>query len=785
MPGTAENHRISSHIAPSPAEDATLAAIVRSAPDAVISKTVEGIVTSWNAAAERLYGYPAEQMIGRPIEITFPADKRQEENDRHARVAAGVSESGFRCTRLHAGGHLVDVVMSMTPVYDGDGRLVTIASISRPVTDAERAQDRFASLLEAAPDAIVCVGEDGRIVTVNAQTTRLFGYSRDELVGDEMEMLLPETVREIHRAHRAAFARQPQLRTMGQGLSLTARRRDGSVFPVEVSLAPDTSGPDLTVIAAVRDVTAQRDVEARAVENESRLRQVTESVETIFVLIEFSSSRYLYLSSGFEKLFGGKPQQITSTQSLLEGLIHPDDRETWMASRGAIMAGEAVQAQYRIQRRDGQQRWLRVTSTPVENPHGPVTRTVVTIEDVTAHVEASEALREAEAAARRAEAEARNANEAKNQFLSRMSHELRTPLNAVLGFGQLLQRRLADTDNADAIRHILKGGRHLLDLINDVLDIARIESGEMSLSTESVALDELVAETIDLLRPLATDAGVRLHAERGSAEDHVLADRQRLRQILLNLLSNAIKYNHTDGAVWVGWQASVGHVAVTVRDNGQGIAPEHLDRLFTPFDRLGAEASGVEGTGIGLALTRALAEMMGGAITVESAPGKGSTFTVTLVAAPAAESRPSSVSELEMGISEDASGDPAATLLYIEDNAPNVRVVEELLKFRPEWRLVHAATGSLGIDLALSQPPDLILLDLHLPDLSGRDVLVELKRRPELRDVKVIILTADAHAGLSRQLILAGATGYLTKPFDIDDVLAHLDEAVEAKGLRP
>ncbi len=496
-----------------------------------------------------------------------------------------------------------------------------------------------------------------RIVTVNAQTTRLFGYTRDELLAAEIELLLPEAVRERHRGHRADYSADPQIRSMGQGLSLSARRRDGSVFPVEVSLAPDISSGGLTIIAAVRDVTD--------------------------------------------------------------------------------------------------------------------------------HVEASEALREAEAAARAAEALARNASEAKNQFLSRMSHELRTPLNAVLGFGQLLQRRLADTDNADAIRHILKGGRHLLALINDVLDIARIESGEMSLSTESVALHELVAETIDLMQPLAADAGVTLHANGGPVEDHVLADRQRLRQILLNLLSNAIKYNHTDGDVWVSWTASAGLVAVTVRDNGQGIALEHHDRLFTPFDRLGAEASGIEGTGIGLALTRALVEMMGGGITVESAPREGSTFTLTLVAAPAAETSLPTVDGAGGASGGELSGEPKATLLYIEDNAPNVRVVEELLKLRPEWRLVHAATGSLGIDLALSHRPDLILLDLHLPDLSGRDVLTAIKRHPEVREVDVVILTADAHAGLSRQLKLAGAAGYLTKPFDIDDVLAHLDEAVAAKGARP
>jgi PAS domain S-box-containing protein len=741
----------------------------------VISKTTEGLVTSWNAAAERLYGYAAEEMIGRNVDITFPPEALDDERERHERVAQGEPESGFRCRRIHRDGHSVDVVMSMTPVQDTAGNVITIASVSRPVTAAERAQERYASLLEAAPDATVCVDNSGRIVTVNAQATQLFGYSRAELLGAEMEMLLPEGVHESHRAHRAEFAAEPQVRSMGQGLSLSARRRDGSVFPVEVSLAPDNSGSELVVIAAVRDVTAQRAVEARVQENESRLRQITESVDTVFALVELEPFRYLYVSSGIAALLGREPTDPDDSQRLMSAVIDPDDRETWLAFRADIAGGAACHIEYRIQRPDGQRRWLRSTATPVHNPDGPPRRTVVTVEDVTARVEASEALRTAEA-------EARTANEAKNHFLSRMSHELRTPLNAVLGFGQLLERRLANTDNADAVRHIVKGGRHLLDLINDVLDIARIESGDMSLSTESVALAEVVAETLDLMNPLAVDAGVTLHPDGGAAAVHVLADRQRLRQILLNLLSNAIKYNHTGGDVWVGWQEADGRVALTVRDNGQGIPLEAQDRVFTPFDRLGAEGSTVEGTGIGLALTRALAEMMGGTITVDSAPGKGSTFTVTLTEAPAAPA--AGVVDLEPADRDDAADEAQATLLYIEDNAPNVLVVEELLKFRPEWKLVHAASGSLGVDLAVSHRPDLILLDLHLPDLSGSDVLRELKRRPGLADIDVIILTADAHAGLSRQLKLAGAAGYLTKPFDIDDVLTHLDVAFEARGQR-
>jgi PAS domain S-box-containing protein len=777
MSGAQENPLNANGIAPSPAEDATLAAIVRSAPDAVISKTVDGVVTSWNAAAEKLYGYAAQDMIGRDIEATFPPESVEEERERHARVAAGEAESGFRCTRIHAGGHPVEVVMSMTPVYDPSGRLMTIASISRPVTSAERAQDRYASLLEAAPDATVCVDGSGRILSANAQASKLFGYSREELLGSEMESLLPGAVRNAHRAHRAGFARQPQVRSMGQGLSLQAQRRDGSVFPVEVSLAPDTSGGELTVIAAVRDVTSQREIEAVALESESRLRQITESVDTVFALLEFNPFRYLYVSSGVNALLGRDPEDLDSSEDLISQLIHPDDRAALEGTREAAANGRPVQAEYRMHRLDGAERWVRVTVTPVDSPESNSRRVVITIDDITARIQASEDLRMAEAAAR-------TANEAKNQFLSRMSHELRTPLNAVLGFGQLLQRRLADTEYSDAIRHIVKGGRHLLDLINDVLDIARIESGDMSISTESVAVDDVVAETIELMNPLAEDATVTLHRVAGDPDGHVLADRQRLRQILLNLLSNAIKYNHTGGNVWVGWTDSEGQIALTVRDDGQGVAAEHLDRLFTPFDRLGAEASGVEGTGIGLALTRALAEMMGGTITVESTLGQGSTFTLTLQASQEAHPQLAALGQVEIEATETPANEPQATLLYIEDNAPNVRVVEELLKLRKEWKLVHAATGSLGIELAVSQRPDLILLDLHLPDLSGRDVLTELKRRRELSDVDVIVLTADAHVGLSRQLIIAGAAGYLTKPFDIDDVLGHLDSAFEAKGLR-
>jgi protein-histidine pros-kinase len=628
--------------------DSALAAIVRSSPDAVIAKTLDGVITDWNAGATAIYGYSAQEMIGRDIEVLIPAESLVEERERRARIAAGATESAIHCTRLRSDQSSIDVVMSISPVRAADGEVIGTASISRPVSEQERSDARFRALLEAAPDAIVGVDGVGRIAVVNAQASRIFGYSREELIGASVEVLLPEAARAAHVALREGFSENPVARAMGRNLALSARHRDGSIFPVEISLSGKIEGEESLIVAAVRDVSKQR---------------ATES-----------------------------------------------------------------------------------------------------------------ALREAVAAARAA-------NDAKNQFLSRMSHELRTPLNAVLGFGQLLSRQLDGTEYAEALSHIVKGGRHLLDLINDVLDIARIESGEMSISSEPVPLGSVVQETLQLIQPLADAAEVTLSLAAHPADDYVLADRQRLRQILLNLLSNAIKYNRRGGHVWLAWQAGNGQVALGVRDDGPGIDPSMRNRLFTPFDRLGAEASGVDGTGIGLALTRSLTEMMGGTIAVESALGEGTTFTVTFKSTPAhLVSRPAL-----QGLAPNETDDPdiaPVTLLYIEDNAPNVRVVEHLLRLRPEWRLVHAALGSLGVELAEAHHPDLILLDLHLPDLSGHQVLHTLRARPATRHTPVVVLTADATTGLEHRLRDSGATGYLTKPLDIDRVLDYLDDVARGSGNR-
>jgi PAS domain S-box-containing protein len=745
-----------------------------SSPDAVIAKTVDGIVTAWNDGATLVYGHTAAQMIGQSIELTIPPDRIDEERARHARVAQDLPESGVRCVRLRSDGSPINVVMSMSAIHDEAGRVVGLASISRAVSDQEAADIRFASLLEAAPDAMLCVDRSGRIAFVNAQAGVLFGYTRDELIGAQIETLVPVDIGERHRGHRADFFRAPTPRAMGVGLSLRARRRDGSTFPVEVSLAADTDGETLA-IAAVRDVSVQRATEAALRESETQLRQLTENVDTVLSLRQIDPPVRLYFSPSVRNLTGWSPEELLADPPLVSRSIHPDDRDRVQADLfDASAVGVAATSEHRIIRADGAVRWVRTFAMPVPNPHGATERIVTTTEDITERVEAAEALQEAEAAARAA-------NDAKNDFLSRMSHELRTPLNAVLGFGQLLELQLENPEHLDFAKHVVHAGRHLLDLINEVLDIARIEAGEMTVSPEPVSIAAIVEETSLLMKPLGAEAGVTITAHPGPLRLYVVADRRRLRQILLNLMSNAIKYNSTGGGVWLSWAAENGRrCSITVRDDGAGIAPELHARLFVPFDRLGAEASGVEGTGVGLTVTRGLVELMRGELTFESDIGHGSSFTVTL---PMSDEPMVPISEHSMPQAETRSEVAAGsvTMLYVEDNEPNIRVMESVLSLRPEWRLIHAGLASLGIELARTQQPDLILLDVHLPDGSGFDVLTALKGDASTAGIHVVVLSADASVQQVSRLLSAGAAQYITKPLDLPEVLTMLDAVSAAK----
>lgn len=390
-----------------------------------------------------------------------------------------------------------------------------------------------------------------------------------------------------------------------------------------------------------------------------------------------------------------------------------------------------------------------------------------------------------------AKEEAENANKSKSEFLSRMSHELRTPLNAILGFGQLLEMNALSPRQHKNVEQILKGGRHLLDLINEVLDIASIEAGRLALSLEPVPVSETINEVLTLIQPLATKAGIELQKDESlSDERFVLVDRQRLKQILLNLLANAVKYNRRNGSIRVSWQVQDNEAGVEqktpsenpeflrllVADSGFGITAHDAERLFAPFERLQASESTIEGAGLGLALSKRLVEVMGGKIGVDSTVGQGSTFWVDLLLTKGPVEQHKNNGADVSSLPPLTESDVIHNILYIEDNLSNLTLVEHILVDYPGMKLISAMQGSIGFDLACENRPDIILLDLHLPDMSGYEVLCRLKAEPRTRDIPVIIISADATVGQMRRLRTAGAADYLSKPIDVRSFLQAMDK---------
>jgi PAS domain S-box-containing protein len=458
-------------------------------------------------------------------------------------------------------------------------------------------------------------------------------------------------------------------------------------------------------------------------------------------------------------------------------MMHPDDRGEADVALDRLFRRELDElvTQRRIRHADG--RWLTLESSArvVLDEDDNATGVVVMTHDATEQAELSRA----QAAARDA---AEAANRSKSEFLSRMSHELRTPLNAVLGFAQLLELDDLEDDQREAVEHILKAARHLLDLINEVLDISRIETGDLTLSPEPVLVDDLVRDALSLVAPLAERAGIALVVEPGpAAACWVRADRRRVQQVMLNLLSNAIEYNRPDGTATVAC-VRVGDGAtrlrITVSDTGPGLDADELARLFVPFERLGAAERDNEGTGNGLALSRRLAEAMGGSVDLTSTPGVGSTAWVELPVTQAVAERYGHTRATPARPVAVAAGADRRPVLYVEDNLANLTLMERLLAHRADVSLVPALQGRLGLDLARRHRPVLVLLDLHLPDIGGEQVLRELRADPDVGRVPVVVISADATPGMERRLLAAGADAFLSKPFDVPELLALLDRTL-------
>jgi len=491
------------------------------------------------------------------------------------------------------------------------------------------------------------------------------------------------------------------------------------------------------------------------------------------------------------RLFGVDPAHNVVADEEFMRFVHPDDAAQVMRTHLDALAGlRAYDVQYRALRADGSALILHARAELVRDTSTGETLTMVgTLLDVTARVAAEQELQRHRDHLERlveertheliaARDQAQQASRAKGEFLSSMSHELRTPMNAILGFSQLLQLdRTLDARSTGYVHEILRAGHHLLQLINEVLDLARIESGRLSLSPEPLPLAELVQEAQMLVLPLAQQREVSMSVAplQGLV---VRADRLRLKQVLLNLLSNAVKYNRSGGTVQVeALVQDMFTVRIRVHDTGIGIAAQSLPQLFQPFSRVSGTTT--EGTGIGLSISQRLVAMMGGRIGVHSTPGVGSEFWIELPSDRLADPPPPRVTHGDIAAPPPR---PArkARVLYVEDNPANLKLVEQIIQRHTDIELLMAPSGSLGLDLARSHRPELLLLDIHLPDIDGFQVLARLRADAQTREIPVVAVTAQALPDDVKRVMTAGFDGYLAKPLDLASFDALLDRMLQA-----
>jgi PAS domain S-box-containing protein len=574
----------------------------------------------------------------------------------------------------------------------------------------------------------------------------------------------------------------------------------GAQFPhgvlgVEAREVRDFSPEDIQFLQSMANVVAtaieSRQLEEALRESRSRMQAILDNTSAL-IYIKAPDGRYLMANREYFELARMTPEEFIgkTDYDFLPASVADELRQNDLV---VLENNEPVTVEERYTRRD-QVLYMLSTKFPLYDAAGTLSGIGGISTDITERKQAEDARESAHREADRARIEAEHAreeadraNQAKSEFLSRMSHELRTPLNAILGFAQLLEIAQLQPRQNQSVAQILKAGNHLLTLINEVLDIARIETGRLSISIEPVALTNVLHEVVDLVGPLAVQSEVTLNINVDAAHDnYVMADRQRLIQVLLNLLSNAVKYNYVGGRVDVSClqippvygSPNLGRIRVSVRDTGRGVAPENIERLWTPFDRLDADKAGIEGTGLGLTLSKHLMETMGGTLQVESTLGGGSTFSIEL---PLTSAPDSARRAALAGLAENETPSVLGTVLYIEDNVSNFMLIEQVLQHRPGIKLMSAMQGSVGFDLAREHRPNLILLDLNLPDTHGADVLRRLKQEPSTRNIPVIVVSADATPKQMIRLQAEGADDYLTKPLDIQRLLGVLDNILSAQ----
>ena len=796
-------------------------AIFNSANFSSIATDAKGIIQIFNVGAERMLGYAASEVMNKitpadisdPQEVIARAEALSVELDTPIRpgfealvfkASRGI-EDIYELTYIRKDGSSFPAVVSVTALRDAEDIIIGYLLIGTDNTARKQAEAALvkagalqAAIFNSANFSSIATDAKGVIQIFNVGAERMLGYTAAEVTNKITPADISDPQEVIARAKTLSVELETTITPGFEALvfkasrgiediyELTYIRKDGSRFPAVVSVTAlrDVQDAIIGYLLIGTDNTARKQVEEEQKKLDQRLRDQQFYTRS---LIEANIDAIMITDpSGIITDVNKQMEALTDcTRDELIGApfknYFTDPERAEAAIKLALNEKKVTNYELTARARDGKETVVSYNATTFYNQDRRLQGVFAAARDVTERKLLDQALHETNIALESARLVAEKANLAKSDFLSSMSHELRSPLNAILGFSQLMESGSPPPTPSQkaSIDQILQAGWYLLELINEILDLALIESGRLSLSPEPVSLHDVLSDCHAMIEPLAEKSGIGLSFPQLDSTRFVGADRTRVKQVLINLLSNAIKYNRAGGTVKVTCSANNGgRIRISVHDTGEGLSAEKRAQLFQPFNRLGQEAGTEQGTGIGLVVSKQLVELMGGEIGVESTVGVGSVFWIELNAAVAPRIAYVTAEPVAIAKAHVEADVQMHTVLCVEDNPANLMLMETLLARRPDIRLLTARDGNRGIEIARAAQPDVILMDINLPGISGIKALGILSKDPTTMRIPVIALSANAMPRDIEKGLEAGFFRYLTKPIKVDEFMDTLDLAL-------